>query len=88
MKNFLITISGEVNECSLVEIISSEKAILNYIYVFHRETMYCRSHWHVFVQYSDSKATIKSVSDLFNVSTKNVVRIYRCRTALSNYLER
>ena len=88
MKNFLITLSGEVNERSLVDIISSEKAIFNYIYVHHPATMYSRSHWHIFVQYSDSKATTKSVSDLFNVSTNNVARIYRGRNEISSYFER
>ena len=88
MKNFLVTLSGKVNEHSLVKIISSEKAIFNYIYVHHPETMYCCSHWHVFVQYSDRKATTKSVSDLFNVSTNNVVRIFCDQNKISNYFER
>lgn len=87
MKNFLITLSGEVNERSLVSIIQSEKAIFNYIYVYHSETMYCRSHWHILVQYNDSKTTIKTVGDLFKVSTNNVTRVYCGRNEISNYFE-
>ena len=71
MKKFILTISGERKISDIVDIISSNNSILDYIWCIHHKTLYSHGHYH-FVLFCNDNVIIEQVSTLLDVSRVNI----------------
>ena len=84
MKKFLLTISAERKISDIIDIISSNNSILDYIWCIHPKTSYSRAHYH-FALFCNDFVTIEQVSTLLDVSRGNICVERSCKSDIVKY---